>query len=120
MEASVANGGTMVTPSLVTGEKTEADQSPEPMDPAVVESLRSMMRETVESGTASQLSDIDGLGGKTGTAEVDGGPAHGWFVGVVGDVAFCTFISGADSSTPAVDLSGEFLRDEALSEVTTQ
>ncbi|MDN6813461.1 MAG: penicillin-binding protein, partial [Corynebacterium variabile] len=67
-----------------------------------------------------QLSDIPGLGGKTGTAEVDGGAAHGWFVGVVGDVAFCTFIEGADSSTPAVNLSGEFLRDEALSEVTAQ
>lgn len=116
MEASVANGGTMVTPSLVTGEETTADQSPDPVDPAVVEILRSMMRETVESGTASSLRDITGLGGKTGTAEVDGQSAHGWFVGVVGDLAFCSFISGADSSEPAVNLAGSFLRDSALSE----
>jgi cell division protein FtsI/penicillin-binding protein 2 len=117
MEASVANGGKMVSPSLIQGEKTEADQSPEPMDPQVVESLRAMMRETVESGSASALSDIDGLGGKTGTAEVDDDTAHGWFVGVVGDVAFCSFIEDADSSGPAVEMAGRFLRDDATSEL---
>ncbi|HIW92504.1 MAG TPA: penicillin-binding protein [Candidatus Corynebacterium avicola] len=117
MEASVANGGQMVTPTLVQGEKTEADQSPDPMDPQVVESLRSMMRETVESGSASSLSDIDGLGGKTGTAEVDDNTAHGWFVGVVGDIAFCAFIEGADSSGPAVEMAGNFLRDDAVTDL---
>lgn len=120
MEASVANDGHMVTPSLVTGEKTTADQDPAPVDPTVIDALRSMMRETVDSGTASSLKDIPGLGGKTGTAEVDGGPAHGWFVGVVGDVAFCTFIAGADSSTPAVDLAGTFLRDDAMGGLIAQ
>ncbi|MGO1949276.1 MAG: penicillin-binding transpeptidase domain-containing protein [Mycobacteriaceae bacterium] len=121
MEASLANGGRMVTPSLIQGEETEMvapDSAPEPMDPQVVEHVRSMMRETVTSGSASQLSDIEGLGGKTGTAEIDDATAHGWFVGIVGDMAFCVFIEGADSSGPAVDMAGDFLRDDALSEVT--
>ncbi|WP_291480323.1 penicillin-binding transpeptidase domain-containing protein [Corynebacterium sp.] len=123
MEASVAAGGKMVSPSVIQGEETTSDvgdEAPEPVDPGVVASLRSMMRETVTSGTASSLSDIDGLGGKTGTAEVGEGDAHGWFVGTVGDLAFCVFVEGADSSGPAVTLAGDFLRDGALSEITGQ
>ncbi|MCJ7859749.1 penicillin-binding transpeptidase domain-containing protein [Corynebacterium kalidii] len=121
MEASVAAGGRMVTPSVVQGEETTSDRpegAPAPLDPAVVDALRAMMRETVTSGTASSLSDIDGLGGKTGTAEIGDGAAHGWFVGSVGDLAFCVFIEGADSSGPAVEMAGDFLRDGALDEVT--
>jgi hypothetical protein len=121
MEASVAAGGRMVTPSVVQGEETTSDRpdgAPAPLDPAVVDALRAMMRETVTSGTASSLSDIDGLGGKTGTAETGDGAAHGWFVGSVGDLAFCVFIEGADSSGPAVEMAGDFLRDGALDEVT--
>lgn len=90
MEASVANGGRMVLPSLIQGEASTADQNPEPLNPAVVSSLR----------------DIPGLGGRTGTAAVDGSAAHGWSVGVVGDVAFCSFIAGADSLEPAVRMAG--------------
>ncbi|MGP9723625.1 penicillin-binding transpeptidase domain-containing protein [Corynebacterium sp. AOP40-9SA-29] len=127
MEASVANGGSMVTPSVIQGEETtattgngedgETGAESEPLDSGVVDSLRSMMREAVTSGTASSLSDIDGLGGKTGTAEVGEGDAHGWFVGTVGDIAFCVFIEGADSSSPAVEMAGDFLRDDALADV---
>ncbi|MEJ6548503.1 penicillin-binding transpeptidase domain-containing protein [Corynebacterium sp. USCH3] len=121
MEASVANNGAMVTPSVIQGEETTSDRedgAPDPLTPDVVDALRSMMRETVSSGTASSLSDIDGLGGKTGTAEVGEGDAHGWFVGSVGDLAFCVFIEGADSSGPAVEMAGDFLRDDALDEIT--
>lgn len=87
-----------------------------PLEPEVVDALTSMMRETVTSGSASSLSDIDGLGGKTGTAEIDDDTAHGWFVGTVGDIAFCVFIEGGDSSGPAVEMAGDFLRDDALSD----
>ncbi|MGJ0182465.1 penicillin-binding transpeptidase domain-containing protein [Corynebacterium glyciniphilum] len=121
MEASVANNGTMVTPSVIQGEETSSDldgRAPDALDPEVVDALRSMMREAVTSGTASSLNDVDGLGGKTGTAEIGDGDAHGWFVGSVGDLAFCVFIEGADSSGPAVEMAGNFLRDGALDEIT--
>jgi len=110
MEASLANGGRMTSPTLIEGEHTVADQSPEPLSAATVDALRSIMRETVRSGSASSLSDIEDLGGKTGTAETGNGPAHGWFAGIVHDIAFCAFIEGADSSGPAVGMAGTFLR----------
>ncbi|MGD7003376.1 penicillin-binding transpeptidase domain-containing protein [Corynebacterium halotolerans] len=117
MEASLGNNGRMISPSVIQGAETKADQQPEPVDQAVVQAIRDMMNETVNSGTASSLSDIEGLGGKTGTAEVGGGePSHGWFAGIQGDLAFATFIAGADSSSPAVSTTGQFLRDETLAE----
>lgn len=79
MEASLANGGHMVLPRLVDGEETAADQTPEPLAPDTVNALRTMMRETVRSGSASSLAEFENLGGKTGTAETGNGPAHGWF-----------------------------------------
>lgn len=110
MVASLANGGRMVLPILLDGQRASADQQPAPLDLATVDALRAMMRETVESGTARGLSDISGLGGKTGTAEIADGRAHGWFAGIDGDIAFTAFIEGADSSGPAVTMAGDFLR----------
>ena len=73
-----------------------------------------MMAETVSAGTATQLQDIPGMLGKTGTAEYVGPDgvqrAHGWFVGIHDDLALAVFVSDADSSTPAVDAAGRFLR----------
>lgn len=70
-----------------------------------------MMRETVTSGTATQLADIPGMLGKTGTAEfIDDKHAHGWFVGIKDDLALAVFINDAGSSTPAVDAAGRMLR----------
>ncbi|MDN5757352.1 MAG: penicillin-binding protein [Tomitella sp.] len=110
MVASLKNGGQMVLPMLVKGQRATADQQPAALEPGTVDALQAMMRETVQSGTAQSLSDIDGLGGKTGTAEIADGKAHGWFAGAVDDVAFTAFIEGADSSGPAVTMAGEFLR----------
>lgn len=109
-EASLGHGS-MILPSLIMGEKTTADKNPEPLDPGVVTELRAMMRQTVTSGTASQLGDIPGLGGKTGTAEYgDNTSAHGWFAGISGDIAFASLVVGGDSSAPAVEIAGNFLR----------
>ncbi|MGA5541554.1 penicillin-binding transpeptidase domain-containing protein [Mycobacterium sp. NPDC051198] len=109
-EASLAHGST-VLPSLVDGEKVTADTPSETLPAGVTAALRDMMRKTVTEGTASQLSDIPDLGGKTGTAEFgDNTHSHGWFAGIAGDIAFATLVVGGDSSTPAVKISGDFLR----------
>ncbi|HHX86459.1 MAG TPA: penicillin-binding protein [Actinomycetales bacterium] len=109
LEASLANGGRMVLPMVIDGMPAVADQSPEPLPEDVVSTLRGFMEETVRSGTATAASSIPGLGGKTGTAEVGDGPAHGWFVGSTGDLAFAVLIEGADSSGPAVTMAADFL-----------
>jgi hypothetical protein len=107
--ASIAKGSTPA-PTLVAGMPGVANTTPAPAPPQVTEQLRTMMRETVTGGTATQLADIADLRGKTGTAEVGDAAAHGWFVGIDGDVAFAVFVAGADSSAPAVDAAGRFLR----------
>jgi hypothetical protein len=109
-EASLGHGST-IAPTLVVDEKTTTDTPSEQIPPAVADSLRAMMRQTVTDGTATELRDIDGLGGKTGTAEFgDNTHSHGWFAGIVGDIAFATLVVGGDTSEPAVKVSGEFLR----------
>lgn len=107
--ASIAHGSTPA-PVLVTGQPGIADQTVAAAPASVTDQLRSMMRETVTGGTATSLQDVPGLLGKTGTAETEGGPAHGWFVGIKGDLAFAVFVAGADSSTPALQVAGTFLR----------
>jgi cell division protein FtsI/penicillin-binding protein 2 len=109
-EASLGHGST-ITPTLVVGEKTTADTESRPIPPAVVDSLRAMMTQTVADGTATALRDVPGLGGKTGTAEFgDNTSSHGWFAGIAGDIAFATLVVGGDTSTPAVTITGDFLR----------
>lgn len=116
MEATLGNGGRMVLPSIMQGEETTADQQPEPIDPAVVGDIRDMMAATVERGTASSLSYIEDLGGKTGTAEVGDGSSHGWFTGIKGDLAFAVFVEGGGSSAPAVQATERFLTNPAMEE----
>ncbi|BBY31057.1 penicillin-binding transpeptidase domain-containing protein [Mycolicibacterium sediminis] len=109
-EASLGHGST-ITPTLVVDEKTTADTQSQPIPPTVVDSLRAMMTQTVADGTATALRDVPGLGGKTGTAEFgDNTSSHGWFAGIVGDIAFATLVVGGDTSTPAVTITGDFLR----------
>nr|WP_207384080.1 penicillin-binding transpeptidase domain-containing protein [Mycolicibacterium komanii] len=103
--------GSAPAPAIVEGQPGKPDRTPDPVPPAVAEQVRSMMRETVTGGTAQQLQDIPGMLGKTGTAEyIDDTHAHGWFVGIDGDLALAVFVSDAGSSAPAVDAAGRFLR----------
>ncbi|MEU5694024.1 penicillin-binding transpeptidase domain-containing protein [Actinosynnema sp. NPDC020468] len=108
--ATVAKGS-MPTPSLLRGREVKADHKPVAPAPTVLEPLRGMMREVVESGTAQLLTGLGDVRGKTGTAQFgDGVNSHGWFVGYRGDVAFATLLLGANSSVPAIEVSAKFLR----------
>ncbi|MBI5338290.1 MAG: penicillin-binding protein [Mycolicibacterium rufum] len=103
--------GSVPAPAIVAGQPGKADRTPEPLPAGVDEQVQAMMRETVTGGTATQLQDIPDMLGKTGTAEyIDDQHAHGWFVGIRGDLALAVFVSDAGSSTPAVDVAGRFLR----------
>lgn len=103
--------GSVPAPTIVAGSPGVADRTPEPLPGDIAAQVRAMMRETVTGGTATQLQDIPDLLGKTGTAEyIDDTHAHGWFVGIRGDLALAVFVSDAGSSTPAVDAAGVLLR----------
>ncbi len=103
--------GSVPAPAIVQGRPGTPDRAPEPLPADVDEQVKAMMRETITGGTATQLQDIPGMLGKTGTAEyIDDQHAHGWFVGIRGDLALAVFISDAGSSAPAVDAAGRFLR----------
>jgi cell division protein FtsI/penicillin-binding protein 2 len=109
-EASLGHGST-ITPTLVVGQTTTASAPSAPIPPTISDSLRAMMLQTVSDGTATELRDVPGLGGKTGTAEFgDNTHSHGWFAGITGDIAYATLVVGGDTSTPAVKVSGDFLR----------
>lgn len=103
--------GSVPSPMIVQGSPGTADRTPEPLPADVDAQVRAMMRETITGGTATQLADIPDLLGKTGTAEyIDDTHAHGWFVGIRGDLALAVFVSDAGSSAPAADAAGTFLR----------
>ena len=83
---------------------------PRPVSPAILDTLRPMMRAVVTSGTAAGVGFPAGVYGKTGTAEYGAGPhtpSHGWFIGYRGDLAFAVLVEGgglgADSAGPVAN-----------------
>jgi transpeptidase family protein/MecA-like transpeptidase family protein len=107
--AAVARGEA-VTPVLLPGRETASDREPAPLPPEVVEDLRAMMRETVTDGSATALSGLPGVAGKTGTAQFgDGSRSHGWFVCTAGDLAVAALVVDGGSSAPAVQATRRFL-----------
>ncbi|WP_307828579.1 penicillin-binding transpeptidase domain-containing protein [Antrihabitans sp. YC2-6] len=107
--ASIANSGVR-PPMLIEGQPGTGNRTANPLSATIFDQVRTMMRETVTDGTATVLRDIPDLRGKTGTAEHEGGPAHGWFIGIDGDVAFAVFVADGDTSAPALEAAGRFLR----------
>ncbi|GAA4807359.1 penicillin-binding transpeptidase domain-containing protein [Tomitella cavernea] len=107
--ATLANGGDRIAPMLVVGKKATAADPPTTVSKDTANAVRLMMHEAVAMGNASALRDIDGLAGVAGTAEVTDRRAHGWFVGILGDMAFAVFVQGAGSSQPATDVTRVFL-----------
>jgi cell division protein FtsI/penicillin-binding protein 2 len=105
--SSVA-AGQMPTPSILRGQKTTADSSVQTVSPQVLDSVRAMMLEMVQ--TTPALAGFPDLRGKTGTAQFgDGVHSHGWFVGYRGDLAFAVLLTGAEVSSKAVAAAARFL-----------
>ncbi|WP_082753999.1 penicillin-binding transpeptidase domain-containing protein [Mycobacterium sp. NAZ190054] len=67
--------GSVPAPAIVEGEPGVPDRTPDPLPAGLAGQVQAMMRETITGGTATQLQDIPGLLGKTGTAEYSTGQA---------------------------------------------
>ena len=103
--------GSVPAPAIVAGQPGTPDRAP---DPLPADSRRSGEVDDARDDHERHrhpLQDIPDMLGKTGTAEyIDDQHAHGWFVGIDGDLALAVFVSDAGSSGPAVDAAGRFLR----------
>jgi beta-lactamase class D len=111
--ASTVAAKRAVTPQLVKDSPTQVTTGYKAPPGPVLDQIRSMMGEVVASGTASKkLKGFTGLAGKTGTAETtnDGAEAHGWFIGIRGDVAFAVLVKDSGSSAAALDVTSAFLK----------
>lgn len=130
--AAFGQGKTLVSPVALAGVAAAVARGqwkqpllvldPAPAKPAAdgpalkgstLDALRPMMREVVTAGTAASLKNVNGLYGKTGTAEHDDNApdkTHSWFMGYRGDLAFVVFVQdGGLSTQAAVPLAGKFL-----------
>ncbi|WP_336207810.1 penicillin-binding transpeptidase domain-containing protein [Nonomuraea sp. LPB2021202275-12-8] len=90
---------------------------PRRLEDAVVKALRELMPAVVTDGTAHGVSFPAGTAGKTGTAEYGSGkepPAHSWFIGYRGDLAFAVIVEGGGAgSAVAAPVAARFLAELA-------
>jgi cell division protein FtsI/penicillin-binding protein 2 len=112
--AGAIEDGSWLPPQLVITPAPPQAGGARVISPAILGTLRPMMRAVVTSGTAAGVGFPPGVYGKTGTAEYGGGPnppSHGWFIGYRGDLAFAVLVegggTGADSAGP---IANAFLR----------
>ncbi|SIT75210.1 cell division protein FtsI (penicillin-binding protein 3) [Yoonia rosea] len=93
--ASLLNGGTRVTPTLLR--RTTTEQGPRVVSEAVSAASRSMLRQVVERGTAS-FAEVEGyaVGGKTGTADKPRAAGGGYY----DDKVISTFASVFPANDP--------------------
>ena len=105
--AAAIQNGTWRPPLLVTSPAPPQSAQPRKLSPALLGTLRPMMRAVVTRGTAAGVGFPPGVYGKTGTAEYGSGanpPSHAWFIGYRGNLAFAVLVEGggvaADASAP--------------------
>jgi transpeptidase family protein/MecA-like transpeptidase family protein/penicillin-binding protein len=105
--AAAIEDGAWRPPQLVVNPAPPQTAQPHKLSPALLDSLRPMMRAVVTRGTAAGVGFPPGVYGKTGTAEYGSGPnppSHAWFIGYRGDLAFAVLVEGggvgADASAP--------------------
>ncbi|RAJ36080.1 penicillin binding protein [Kitasatospora sp. SolWspMP-SS2h] len=105
--AATVQSGVFRQPILIPG--TDQVKAARNLAPGVLDSLRSLMVQTVRAGTAAEVKPAlpAGSGAKTGTAEVDNSPdANSWFTAYSGDLAVAAEVQGgghgATAAGPAV------------------
>ncbi|MEW9547128.1 penicillin-binding transpeptidase domain-containing protein [Nonomuraea sp. NPDC050783] len=107
--AAIASGA-WIPPRILAGGPGDP---PRPLEPGVVAALRRLMPAVVTDGTAAAVRFPSGTAGKTGTAEYGSGaepPAHSWFIGYKGDVAFAVLVEGGGAgSAVAAPAAARFL-----------
>ncbi|MEO3790521.1 penicillin-binding transpeptidase domain-containing protein [Nonomuraea sp. B10E15] len=112
--AAIASGA-YIPPRLVKDEHIPDAQPsrPRPLEREVVAALRKLMPAVVTDGTAHAVRFPAGTAGKTGTAEYGSGeepPAHSWFIGYQGDLAFAVVVEGGGAgSAVAAPIAARFL-----------
>ena len=109
--AATAARGEMPVPFLLPGEETQVNEHVEKPRPEAMEQLRQMMLAvTSPGGTASGLTSLGDVRGKTGEAEITGG-SHSWFTGYRSDddIAFATLVVLGGGSETAVALTQTML-----------
>jgi cell division protein FtsI/penicillin-binding protein 2 len=113
--AGAIGAGTWNPSKLVLDPAPRPGEAARPLDPKIVESLRSLMGDVVANGTGTEAA-VAGrpVSGKTGTAEFGDGenpPTHAWFVGFSGDLAFSVLVEGGGvGGRVAAPIAGQFLR----------
>ncbi|MFI6596162.1 penicillin-binding transpeptidase domain-containing protein [Nonomuraea sp. NPDC050536] len=116
--AAAIASGTWRPPRLVAaGLVPDRSVKPRPLEPAVVQALRSLMPAVISEGTAHAVPFPSGTAGKTGTAEYGSGkepPTHSWFIGYRGDLAFAVIVEGGGTGAAvAAPIASRFLRGVA-------
>jgi hypothetical protein len=108
------DNGTWRPPQLVTSPAPRQATQPRTLPASILGTLRPMMQAVVTIGTAAGVGLPAGTYGKTGTAEYGSGPnppAHGWFIGYRGDLAFAVLVEGGGTgANSAGPIANTFLR----------
>lgn len=110
---AIANGGTLIEPYMIQGEKAVETEL---MKPATAAKLSEIMSTAaIEHYYAEEMFPGLSIAAKTGTAELGDGEAHSWFVGFLQDedhpYAFVTLVErGGFGITAAGGVTGEVLQ----------
>lgn len=112
--AAAIASGTWQPPRLVPADLVpKGGSAPRKLEANVVKALRSLMPAVVSDGTANAVRFPSGTAGKTGTAEYGSGkepPAHSWFIGYKGDIAFAVIVEGGGAGAAvAAPVAASFL-----------
>ncbi|RKH13518.1 penicillin-binding protein [Corallococcus sp. CA053C] len=110
--AAAVDTGRWHAPRLLADAEAGPEES---LRPGTPEALRNLMRAVVMEGTAKSAAGVQGLMGKTGTAEFGTAvppETHAWFIGLRGGIGFAVFVEGGGvGGRVAVPLAMRFLQE---------